>query len=395
MEQIDQMIRILVIALALYGGMGFVIAALNWWRGAIRRTASEFWMLTALWPVQFILTLENLCGTAKNRLTAFERAKKIKLLPRCTGTLYYRAESLSGVLFAPAADCENALRESALRKRCGPDSWEQEFADWLASRDNSTLDATRVPELWNSIFAGIAPDLISKGIVKWECVECRGICDPVRKDREDLHILIADVYRCSKGHILFQKVVMHVSPARKQSNQKLPTEGLTQKQEKPAEKTRFPGLDGLHVVNNRMLGSMILEKQSLEQAQDSGRNLTKEQQKRLFILKCILGGDGLEPAFETRTLSLEEVNDVPVIGRFTFGRVKELLMVLGYSRGDVTRFLRRVQSGELGDGEAAEFLADCDEWQRIMPETQESRQVFFAKKRAQREQAKRNYPSHN
>lgn len=169
----------------------------------------------------------------------------------------------------------------------------------------------------------------------------------------------------------------------------------------PKLEKSYPALEALAKdmsqtqVTKEKLASMILDKQQLQQAEKSGQVLNNEEQKRLFLLKCLLGGDGLQPAFETRTLSLDEADKFNAVGRFSFGQVRTLLLGQGNSQGDVSRFLERIQNGELSSEEASQFLSDCEEWQQIMANTQESRKAFFARKRAERQETKRNDPARN
>src|SRR5687768_12482544 len=70
--------------------------------------------------------------------------------------------------------------------------------------------------------------------------------------------------------------------------------------------------------------------------------------------------------------------------RETFGDIKHLLTSQGFSRGDVIRFLRDIQSGAMSMEEANHFLEDCREWEAVKHTTSLSREEFFTAKLAAR-----------
>jgi hypothetical protein len=151
----------------------------------------------------------------------------------------------------------------------------------------------------------------------------------------------------------------------------------------PSQKADFVPIDP------KVLGSIILERQQIQAAAQARKNLSEEEKKKLALSEFVLGSAGEEPVLTTQEFSLEEAKDIPAVGEFTFGDIKTLLTAQGHSRGDVLRFLKDVESGSFNIEEAIQFLKDCQEWEQIKNDTDQTRAEFLAQKYAAHEQARK------
>jgi hypothetical protein len=366
-------------------------------RKKLRKEAGEFLLGLLVWPIYVLDAFDE----AKQKLSRAGYKRDIQMaignLPRCGRLLRHRQTfygSSVGVFTVSAADCHGILQEDLASHQRAYTWPECEFLMWLGGREDNAFDVTPVPKFWERPFSSAVLKLYQKKKAMVVCLTCNADSTAIRVNRETYGRDLIDAYKCPNGHLLFAERVGRFTPASlfKKKAEPLsapanlpPPKLLLQEVAKPTVTTLTP----------EQVATMTIEYQQLATLEREGRYLSLEERKKLFMLKAILGGDGLEPAIEKRTLSLEEAANVQAFGGYTFGHIQSLLLSQGHSRGDVLDFLKTVSLGGISIKDAVAMLGDIQEWNRIREGASESQETFFQRRKAQRDRSQSCDPARN